>query len=107
MLIVGLAIFSHSLIPHTHHYNLADEYHNDKDNESTHCHFLNLITIDKAIQKTFNQKITIQPILLVVLYHLNFEEKLNELSYFIKSDSKSNLLTFISTSPTRGSPSFS
>jgi len=111
MLIAGLVIFSHSLIPHDHHYNLAndlaDEHHNDEDRVPIHCHFLDFVTVGQIIQKTVIQKIVIQPNLFVVLSDFNFEKKTNQQIPFINSEKKPYLLTIIKTLPTRGSPSFS
>lgn len=111
ILIAGLVIFLHSLIPHNHHYNLADdladEQQNDEDSVPIHCHFLDYVTVDQTTQKTVIQKVVQQPVLFVVLSSFNFKEKLNKQPSFINSDPKSDLLTFIKTSPTRGSPFFS
>jgi len=111
MLIAGLVIFSHSLIPHDHHYNLVDnlvdEHHNNQENKPFHCHFLDYVIADAAIQKTVIQKIVLQPVLFVVLSDFNSEKKLNKQTHFIKSENKLNLLTIIKIFPTRGSPSFS
>ena len=110
MLIAGLVIFSHSFVPHDHHYNLADdladEHHNDENKEPLHCHFLDYVTADQTIQKTVVQKIALQPVLLAVLTGFTFEEKSDKQTPFIKSDHKPVLRAFIKTSPTRGSPYF-
>ncbi len=110
MLIAGLVVFSHSVVPHDHHYNLADdladEQQNDEERVPIHCHFLDYVTVDQTIQKTAVQKIVQQPVLFVVLSGFTFEEKSNTQTYFLKSDHKSDLSTFIKASPTRGSPYF-
>ena len=111
MLIAGLVIFSHSLIPHDHHYTLANdlakEHQHDENNEPLHCHFLDYVTADATIQKTISRKIVQQPILFAILFSISFEEELNPQTHSIISDKKPDLLTFIASSPTRGSPLFS
>ena len=50
LLITGLVIFSHAVIPHDHHNDNSIEHHEHNNNSnSEHCHLLNHITIDKAI----------------------------------------------------------
>ena len=97
-------------IPHDHHYDFAadtDYHHNHSDKQPIHCHFMDYATTDATIQKTFNQQIVLQPILLAVLDSFTFEKIVKKIAYFIPSESKPNLLIFLSPSPTRGSPTFS
>ena len=112
LLITGLVILSHSILPHDHHYNyLTQENHNehsekdDSGHEPIHCHFLNEVILTK---------ITISQI-----SNIQYVSAANSLLRICKLDD-SNLsvlpntiadsyqlydyIVFIDSSPTRGSP---
>ena len=115
LLIAGLVIFSHAVIPHDHHYDAAceTEHHEHHDDEEEgrhpmHCHFLNDIVFDDVVlignQSGFNIPSTdlpdFHPVKIWVynnlLARLAILEKHNLPDYSV----------FIKNSPTRGSPFF-
>ena len=113
LLIVGLIIFSHSIIPHDHHYTNvcetehdAHQGHEDADNDPVHCHFLNDIIIDKAITNHSSNITNHLPLLFTIIYQ-NVEIDDNQpltVKRFLDDDGLHDRQTFIDVSPSRGSP---
>jgi len=112
LLITGLVMFSHSLIPHDHHYDnhieTTHEEHQEKDasgNEPIHCHFLNDIVNNKI--STSHQSIVKQITLLfnyIPDLNLDFENTPVLKAIFYNDFYYPDYLTYIDISPTRGSP---
>ncbi len=106
LLLVGVAILSHSIIPHDHHYELASNLeHNHNDKSPIHCHYLNHIDLDKITTNNFQKIVKKLPALIAVF---SFNEN-NIQKVFISFISHKALNTFhpnaiLSISPTRGSP---
>ena len=113
LLITGLVLFSHYVIPHDHHYdNFAEANHNEqqgknkKGHEPIHCHFFNNIVIDNN-SSTANQNLVKQITLLfsyIPELYFNFENTTVLKSIFYNDFHYSNFLVYIDISPTRGSP---
>jgi len=110
LLITGLVILSHSVIPHDHHYEVACETehyenHNESsDNDPIHCHFFNDIVIEKVTvsfnKNIVNQLLSVYVVLIIDDINDSFEiNKTFNIDYFLP-DNKVN----IENSPTRGSP---
>ena len=103
-------IFAHSIIPHDHHSDIADEIsHEHKENKqgkhSRHCHFFNDIVINK---KNINNR-TIKLIQKDLSYNIaEFQSVDNRKNFFCISKTNTNISikskNLINTKPTRGSP---
>ncbi len=113
LLIVGLVIFSHSIIPHDHHYNssvsdIEHHHHNDNDSgdEPIHCHYFNNIDFDKVRTNNVTNIIKELPILYTVIFDEIFELDINYQvnNYINLNDNLPDYCVLISISPTRGSP---
>ena len=112
LLIIGLVIFSHSILPHDHHYEnhleTTNEEHqekNEKEQEPFHCHFFNDIVINKI---TSSSQSIVKPISLFILYITNISFNFTE-GFFNKSFTSQifhfpDRLFLSKNSPTRGSP---
>jgi len=112
MLIIGLVIFSHSIIPHDHHYDIVTdidhEEHHGKDksgHEPIHCHYFNDVVISKvsiSVQQPIKQILKIIGTIssLEIDYRKNTFLKAIFFSDFIFPE----YFAFLDTSPTRGSP---
>ena len=111
LLIAGLVLLSHAVIPHDHHYNeVCDSHHHqdhDADHESPmHCHFLNDVVFDDVVL-TYNQvDIKYLPLLFTYVFDTIIENEglLQSSLQFAKSDNLPDYLILIKHSPTRGSP---
>jgi len=112
LLITGLVIFSHSILPHDHHYdNLTEVNHNEhqeknkKGQEPIHCHFFNDIVINKI---TTSYQNTIKQITLLYSYISQFDFDIEDntiiKAIFYNDFYYPDFLTYIDISPTRGSP---
>ena len=111
LLIAGLVLLSHAVIPHDHHYDVACDTehheHHDTDHESPmHCHFLNDVVFDDVVMSFNHIFIKDLPILFTVIFSPIIEgERLNQSNLqFIESDNLPDYLVLIEHSPTRGSP---
>ncbi len=111
LLIAGLVLLSHAVIPHDHHYNeVCDSQHHqdhDADHESPmHCHFLNDVVFDDVILSFNHIDIKDFP----VLYSFSFntiikdDDIYNTSLQYINLDNLPDYFVFIEQSPTRGSP---
>lgn len=115
LLITGLVMFSHSIIPHDHHYNIIGnlsnyEHHNNEksDNNPIHCHFFNDIVIDKIISNT-NQnlfKYLTSNIKILLNTKLYFDNNPLTKTAFLNINNLPDYFVLIESSPTRGSPFF-
>jgi len=111
LLIAGLVMLSHAVIPHDHHYDVACDTehheHHDTDHESPmHCHFLNDVVFDDVVL-SFNPIIIKDlPVLYTFIFNIIIEdESLNQCNLqFIESDNLPDYLVLLEQSPTRGSP---
>ena len=111
LLFAGVVIFSHSVIPHDHHYNTTcdtehHEHHDDGDDSPMHCHFLNDIVFDEVII-SFNQVLIKDlPSSIITLFNILPQDELltHENVSFVDSDNLPDCHAFIEHSPTRGSP---
>jgi len=112
LLITGLVMFSHSLIPHDHHYDnhletTNEEYQekNEKGQEPIHCHFFNDIVIEKI---SISHKSIVKPISLFIVYITNisfdFTEDLVNKSFTNQAFHFPDKIFLSPNSPTRGSP---
>jgi len=112
LLITGLVILSHSILPHDHHYDnhleTTHEEHQEKNtsgNEPIHCHFFNDIVIEKV---SISHKSIVKPISLFILYitniSFNFTEDLGHKSFTNQAFHFPSKLFLSENSPTRGSP---
>ena len=112
LLVIGLVMFFHSLVPHDHHYDnhieTTHEEHQEKDasgNEPLHCHFLNDIIVNQA--STSNQTV-VKQISLCVLYITTV--KSNTIRDLFCESFTAQIIHFpdrlflSKNSPTRGSP---
>ena len=111
LLIAGLVLLSHSVIPHDHHYDVACDTehhdHHDTDHESPmHCHFLNDVAFDDVVLSFNPIFIKDLPVLYTFIFNTIIEDKgLNQSSLqFIESNNLPDYLVLIEHSPTRGSP---
>jgi len=113
LLIVGLIIFSHSIIPHDHHYTEVCETehdthqgHEDATNDPIHCHFLNDIIISKAISNINLNSINNLLLLFITIYQNDEIDDNQSLTIirFLDDDGLPDRQTFIDVSPSRGSP---
>jgi hypothetical protein len=113
LLIVGLIIFSHSIIPHDHHYTNVCETkhdahhgHEDAANDPVHCHFLNDIIIDKAITYHSSNITDHLPLLFTIIYQVDEIDDNQSFTVirFLDDDGLPNRQIFIDVSPSRGSP---
>ena len=105
-------MFSHSLIPHDHHYDnhleTTHEEHQEKDasgNEPIHCHFFNDVVNNKI--STSHQSIVKQITLLYILiseFDFDFENVSILKNIFHTDFYYPNYLALLDISPTRGSP---
>ena len=107
----GLVIFSHSVIPHDHHYEVAcetehhDSHNEDSDNEPIHCHFFNDIVFDKvniSFNKSIVSNLSSAYIILIISDVYCDDFKNNET--FNTNDNLPDYKVNIENSPTRGSP---
>jgi len=114
LLITGLVIFSHSIIPHDHHYSFKGdkEHHHDEDatnHEPVHCYVLNEIIVDKPAASAGQSLADNLPMITTQVLSSIFE--LNNPVFskhpFPDNEVQPALLVLIKTSPTRGSPLFS
>jgi hypothetical protein len=114
LLITGLVIFSHSIIPHDHHYSFNEdkEHHDNEDannHEPVHCYILNEIIVDKpatsSTQSLSNQLALVTFQVLFSIFELN--NPVFSKHPFPDNEAQPTLLVLIKTSPTRGSPLFS
>ncbi len=110
-LFIALVIFSHSVLPHDHHFDLAcththDDHNNDNSSENhAHCHYFNNIIIQKS---HLASKIAIKKLEKVKIFAI--KNILVQESLFVPKNDIDNsfyypfseILTY--TSPTRGSP---
>ena len=114
LLITGLVMLSHSILPHDHHYdNFAEVNHNEhqekneKGQEPIHCHFFNDVVINKI---TSSSQSIVKQITLLYNYisELNFDIEDNSVikTIFYNDFYYPNFPTYLDISPTRGSPSF-
>ena len=114
LLITGLVIFSHSIIPHDHHYDVMNtthhEHHNDENSgsEPIHCHYFNEIIFDKTILSFNNQILKQIPTNFALIFDNKFslDNNLSPKTLFFKKDNLPDYFVFIENSPTRGSPTF-
>lgn len=111
LLIAGFVIFSHSVIPHDHHYDTScdTEHHEHNENEHDspmHCHFLNDIVFDEVVLSFSHIIIKDSP----TLYILSFNELIIDESLecssllFINKGSLPDYIVHLEHKPTRGSP---
>ncbi len=112
LLITGLVILVHLIIPHDHHYdNLSEETHNehqeknDKGQEPIHCHFFNDVVVNKAVV-SYDNIVKQISILYAYVSELNFDFDHNTIlnAIFYKDFYYPDFLAILSVSPTRGSP---
>ena len=113
LLIIGLATFSHAIIPHDHHYdNTCDTKHQEhQENETSdaqpiHCHFFNDIIVDTTLSPANYIKLKKQRSSDAVIITAVSQVKT---TYKNKQDIRTqnnqpDYLTFRKNSPTRGSP---
>jgi len=109
LLIIGLVIFSHSIIPHNHHYNNAvatkHNEHNEDKSANTHCHYLNDIIISNiTLSVNYLFKQTLKNIGYISDLEIDYRK-----NTFLKAILYSDFIfpeyfAFLETSPTRGSP---
>ena len=109
LLIIGLVIFSHAVIPHDHHYNANSELEHNHDHENSksdfHCFFFNDIIKDETVS---NVKISGLNIF-SISFTLFIEDYDNENFFFQtlfidKTSYSTNCFTYSKIYPTRGSP---
>ena len=113
LLITGLLMLSHSVLPHDHHYdNFVEVNHNEhqeknnKGQEPIHCHFFNDIVVDNS-NSTANQNLVKQIILLfsyIPELNIDFENTPVHKTIFYDDFHYPNFPSYIDVSPTRGSP---
>ena len=111
LLVAGLVIFTHSVIPHDHHYDVAcdteqHEEHSSQSDSPMHCHFLNDIVFDDAIISLHQTDVEIMPLLFTFLFDIQFHidnHQGNDLPN-IETDHLPKEVDLISHMPTRGSP---
>ena len=109
LLLAGVIIFFHSILPHDHHYAVGNTQHTTHsqhpDNSPVHCHALNdLITV---FSKTGLNDQTIKILSESILIQNIFSQVITESGHLIPfkpENSYHHRLAFISISPTRGSP---
>ncbi len=112
LLITGLIIFSHAILPHDHHYDnhletTHKEHHEKNKNgqEPVHCHFFNDVVINKI---TSHSQSIVKPISLFKLYTIdisfNLTEDLVNKNYSNQTFHFPDKLFLSPHSPTRGSP---
>ena len=113
LLIAGLIIFSHSIIPHDHHYtdvcetkHDAHQGHEDDDNDPVHCHFLNDIISNTAITNYSSVIIDHLPLLFIIDDHAikNDDNQSLIVIHFLYDVGLPDHQTLIDLSPSRGSP---
>jgi len=111
LFIAGLAIITHSIIPHDHHYNFTSDidHHNNNgnsNNEPIHCHILNNIENINAKTNSFINIFKTLPVLFtnttIIFSDTNINYQANKL--IEKDDNLQDNCVLISISPTRGSP---
>ncbi len=110
-LIIGLVIFSHSIIPHNHHYNHAvatkHNEHNERDKpDNTHCHYLNDIIISNiTLSVNYLFKQSSKNIGYISDLEIDFSRNKFLKAIFYTDFYFPEYFAFLDTSPTRGSPS--
>ena len=113
LLIAGLTIFLHSVIPHDHHYNQncdINHHQHPQDDENTqpvHCHLFNEIIVDKAI--TSHQlmvKLNLTDLREVFVFNFTQKISFKKQNFFIPRNNFSDYFVFLENTPTRGSPNF-
>ncbi len=111
ILIAGLVIFSHGVIPHDHHFNAANDLL-DRQNNGTnqnkiplkHCHFLDFVTVDKVLKKHTVQQVVFQPTLLTAYSYIGHSEQQGSNRHLLLSGVFPELELFAKNTPVRGSP---
>jgi len=115
LIIAGLVIFSHSIIPHDHHYEIAcndskDEFpdHQHSPEHPVHCHLFNEIIIDNSIIAQNQEIIRHSQMLFACVYQLNLHPEVVKYinAVFGEKIQFQNTIEIVKGSPTRGSPSF-
>lgn len=111
LLFAGVVIFSHSIIPHDHHYDQSCDTehheHHDTDHDSPmHCHFLNDVVFDDVVISSNQTVVNNNPSQYIILFSLNNleEQTAKHCLFLIKSDNPPDYQVFLEHSPTRGSP---
>ncbi len=109
LLIAGVIIFFHAILPHDHHYaadNTPRTTHSQHpDNSPIHCHALNDLITD--FSKTGLNDQTIKILSESIIIQNIFSPVITESGHLIPFKPESSYhhrLAFISISPTRGSP---
>ena len=113
MLIIGLVIFSHSIIPHDHHYDVItdinhEEHHekNKTENEPIHCHYFNDFVISNVtVSAHYSYKQISKIISNISEFEIYFNRNTVLKVIFYSDFSFLEYFSFIDISPTRGSPS--
>lgn len=111
-ILIGLVLFSHSVIPHDHHFDIFDKHdahHNDNSSEDNqaHCFYFNNVVIQKSFSSS---KIVLKKnikansfVLTNIIKHEALYHSKNLIDdYYYYPVNK----ILLSSSPTRGSPSF-
>jgi hypothetical protein len=111
LLFAGVVIFSHSVIPHDHHYNATcdtehHEHHDEGSESPMHCHFLNDIVFDEVIISVNQIMVKDLQNTIITLFSLipQTDIKANKGVRFVYKASLPDYQLFIKQSPTRGSP---
>ena len=106
LLIVGLIIFTHSVIPHDHHYDFSSDVEHHHNDNPIHCHYFNNIDSDKVRTNNFTNTMKELPVLYAVilsnLFDLDLHSQVN--NFISLNDNTPYYCVLISNSPTRGSP---
>ncbi|RLD68105.1 MAG: hypothetical protein DRI84_00535 [Bacteroidetes bacterium] len=111
LLITGLVVISHSIIPHVHHYSTEceiehQEHHDDSNSIPKHCHFLNDIVFDDVVLTINHIFFDNVPIHLDKLIDAKFPFEVfsSKGTHLLEKCNFTDFLIFFESSPTRGSP---
>ena len=114
LLLIGVVLFLHSILPHDHHYQDDAVLQHSEDNnphqdeeEPLHCHFLNELIFNKTGSQQNDQLIKVIPTQLLVTSQIEIvvNECLIVTPKKFREINPSFEEVFFPCSPTRGSPS--
>lgn len=110
MLVIGVVILSHSIIPHDHHYNIVcdtseADHHENAKNHIAHCHYFNEIISQRAsVDDGYSAENVFVTTFCALIVNTDIEIASSQLLLFQDKDKLINFLYFNEIAPTRGSP---